>query len=69
YLFSIWPNVQIAELPDDEELEDRTTRRRRIALVNEHLAVLSCYNRDPSIKYEGVRILNEYSWAKCGRVV
>ncbi|KAG9085507.1 hypothetical protein FS749_004365 [Ceratobasidium sp. UAMH 11750] len=65
YLFSLWPNVQITAQPDEEEFEDRTPRHRKVALINEQLAALSCCNHDPSIKYEDVKILNEYSWAKC----
>ncbi|KAG8736937.1 hypothetical protein FRC10_008710 [Ceratobasidium sp. 414] len=65
YLFSLWPNVQIAAQPDEEEFEDCTAHHKMIALINDHLAALSCCNRDPSIKYEDIKILNEDSWGKC----
>ncbi|KAG8701338.1 hypothetical protein FRC08_004134 [Ceratobasidium sp. 394] len=65
YLFSIWPNVQIAAQPDGEDFEDYTPHYRRIALINNHLAALSLCNRDASIKYGDIKILNKESWARC----
>ncbi|KAG8684503.1 hypothetical protein FRC08_013660 [Ceratobasidium sp. 394] len=68
YLFSMWPNVQIvAQVDEDSESmpEDYETHRKMIKLINDHLAALSCCNRDPSISYEDINILNQGSWNKC----
>ncbi|KAG9127669.1 hypothetical protein FRC07_011053 [Ceratobasidium sp. 392] len=67
YLFSLWPNVQLEALPDNEGLEEYPAHEAAIALVNKHLSALSYCNRDPSMKYEDIKILNENSWKSCGK--
>jgi hypothetical protein len=62
YLFSLWPNVQIsAEIdPDDENFEEEHKQEiLAIELTNDYLARLSCCNRDPTIKYEDVKLPGE----------
>ncbi|KAG9084768.1 hypothetical protein FS749_004972 [Ceratobasidium sp. UAMH 11750] len=65
YLFSLWPNVQITTRSDEDWPERRSIQKKMIALINEHLAALSSCNRDVSIKYEEIQILNEDSWNQC----
>ncbi|KAG9122020.1 hypothetical protein FRC07_001770 [Ceratobasidium sp. 392] len=68
YLFSLWPNAQIEALPDDDySMDDYPKHMKAIALINEHLSALSCCNRDPSMKHEDVKILNEESWNNCAK--
>ncbi|KAG8775018.1 hypothetical protein FRC12_001708 [Ceratobasidium sp. 428] len=64
YIFSLWPNVQIAALPDPDgpDSDEHSENEKAIALVNEHLAGLSYCNRDPSVRYKDIKILNETSW-------
>ncbi|KAG8736143.1 hypothetical protein FRC10_009651 [Ceratobasidium sp. 414] len=68
YIFSLWPNVQIVAQVDEDESEDRTSHKKMIALINDHLAALSCCNRDASIKYEDINVLSKGSWVECGGV-
>ncbi|KAG8719586.1 hypothetical protein FRC09_010925 [Ceratobasidium sp. 395] len=65
YLFSLWPNVQIEAVEDVDEMEEYAAHRNAIALINEHLTILSYCNRDPSMKYEDVEVLNKTSWKSC----
>ncbi|KAG8685956.1 hypothetical protein FRC08_012828 [Ceratobasidium sp. 394] len=65
YLFSLWPNVQITARSDEDWPERRSIQKKMIALTNDHLAALSLCNRDASIKYEEIQILNEDSWKQC----
>ncbi|KAG8685869.1 hypothetical protein FRC08_012870 [Ceratobasidium sp. 394] len=65
YLFSLWPNARIAAQLDPQELEEVPTQEKMIELINEHLALLSYCNQDPSMKYEDVKVLNEESWKAC----
>ncbi|KAG8738159.1 hypothetical protein FRC12_016892 [Ceratobasidium sp. 428] len=65
YLFSLWPNVQIEAVEDVDEMEEYTAHRQAITLINEYLTLLSYCNRDPSMKYEDVYILDKTSWKSC----
>ncbi|KAG8723121.1 hypothetical protein FRC09_004633 [Ceratobasidium sp. 395] len=65
YLFSFWPNVQIEAVEDVDEMEEYAAHRKAIALINEYLTLLSYCNRDPSMKYEDIKVLNKTSWKNC----
>ncbi|KAG8741499.1 hypothetical protein FRC10_002750 [Ceratobasidium sp. 414] len=65
YIFSLWPNAQIAAQLDPQELEEYPTQEKMIELINEHLTSLSYCNQDPSMKYEDIKILDEESWKAC----
>ncbi|KAG9081658.1 hypothetical protein FRC06_005462 [Ceratobasidium sp. 370] len=65
YLFLLWPNVQIIARKDEDRPTGHSTQKKMVALINDHLAALSFCNRDASIKYEEIQILNEGSWKQC----
>ncbi|KAG9082119.1 hypothetical protein FRC06_005216 [Ceratobasidium sp. 370] len=67
YLFSLWPDAQIAAQLDPAGLEESPTQEKMIELINEYLLSLSYCNRDPSTKYEDIKILNEESWKACSK--
>ncbi|KAG8699665.1 hypothetical protein FRC08_005167, partial [Ceratobasidium sp. 394] len=70
YLFVLWPNIRIVETKDWESFMTKDgTPITMMALINDHLAVLSCCNRDPTMNYESVKILNEESWSECLRAI
>ncbi|KAG9127661.1 hypothetical protein FRC07_011045 [Ceratobasidium sp. 392] len=65
YLFSLGPNVQIAARPEEDSLTGHSTQKKMIALINDHLAALSYCNKDPTAKYEDIRMLTADSWKQC----
>ncbi|KAG8719585.1 hypothetical protein FRC09_010924 [Ceratobasidium sp. 395] len=65
YLFSLWPNVQIEPVQDTLEMDEYVAHRKAIVLINEHLTLLSYCNRDASMKYEDIKVLNKTSWDNC----
>ncbi|KAG8707733.1 hypothetical protein FRC08_000317, partial [Ceratobasidium sp. 394] len=67
YLFSLWPNLQLFEerIPSRDSNSD--IQLCTTELINKHLAALSYCNRDPTVNYEDISVLNEESWRKCLR--
>ncbi|KAG9118375.1 hypothetical protein FRC07_007134 [Ceratobasidium sp. 392] len=62
YLFSLWPDVQLEEKLDYTREKNILTARRRLELINDHLAMLSFCNRDGTKMYKDVKVLNPQSW-------
>ncbi|KAG8695026.1 hypothetical protein FRC08_008113 [Ceratobasidium sp. 394] len=70
YLFVLWPNIRVVETKDPGTfLTNDGTPITMMALINDHLAMLSCCNRDPTLSYERVKIFNEESWNESLRVI
>ncbi|KAG8685448.1 hypothetical protein FRC09_014735 [Ceratobasidium sp. 395] len=66
YVFSLWPDTQIAAQMEEVDCDgDRTVHHNMIELINVHLANLSWWNCDASVEYKDVKVLNEESWARC----
>ncbi|KAG8686692.1 hypothetical protein FRC08_012365 [Ceratobasidium sp. 394] len=62
YLFSLWPNVRLEEKLHRMWARNTKTAYRKMELINDHLAALSCRNDDPTMEYEKIDILNPSSW-------
>ncbi|KAG8719588.1 hypothetical protein FRC09_010927 [Ceratobasidium sp. 395] len=58
-------NVQIVPHGDVQYLPETYRHQNAMALVNDYLARLSYCNREPSIQYQSICVLNEVSWKKC----
>ncbi|KAG8796479.1 hypothetical protein FRC12_021112 [Ceratobasidium sp. 428] len=65
YLFTLWPNVQIIPQGDVQYVTGTYRHQNAMDLINDQLARLSYCNREPSIKYRNINVLNEDSWEKC----
>ncbi|KAG8785151.1 hypothetical protein FRC12_017921 [Ceratobasidium sp. 428] len=65
YLFTLWPNVQIAPYGDIQYITGSYRHQNAMALINDQLARLSYCNHEPSIQYQSIHALNEDSWEKC----
>ncbi|KAG8793734.1 hypothetical protein FRC12_001817 [Ceratobasidium sp. 428] len=65
YLFALWPNIQITAQGVCQYIPEFYRHLKAMALINDYLARLSYCNREPSIQYQSIRVLNEDSWAKC----